>query len=758
MFAEIIEGKSEEFVLSNATLIKAYELNILDQELLGLDQAEQIISSLLSEIPEGVILKIYLKSEVSRGETGNHSRNEALQRIGYIKNRIFVIFEKYPDMDLSLFRLKTIKPFQVHIPNQLQPRPLSKIELENIYPKLNSEIFHQFQTIDTSFEKLSLIRLTKQSEFGIDLQILSQIKDTLPLPYTIYCSVQKVPATLAEGLLRRRSKQNSLGSDMKEARKFSEAQSDLEDISLNGLKLFRFEWVCLLNRTDESELRLDRETTVRSLQGLGEVSLESVGALKSLMSLYPGARPHFTLLEKDSVLNCYLPLLTSGECPIKASTASDLVSHRADESISKINIFNPKYESFSWCIFGRPGTGKSVLTNAITRSLLHDPNIKIIKIDVGGSHSRETKLLGGIEKTLTLNEPTGLNPFNVLSELGSTKEAIQILTSFLEVLILEEGETKLSKTMKSEIETSLFEYSNSVKHNFSLNSFFEFAQKFPRRNLLSRWVGNGVYGNAFATGEKLSESETRELDTECKEATGSTAAAAIGADAEARSAGSWTGNTASASPLRDSALLSSLTDLPSSSLIYYNFSKISQALDPDYAQGGLAAVMAQFNLEMLKKNQHKKRIVFIADETPFFIKKCFNFFNLSIANVRKEGHGFITVAQKSAHTVVDGDTGILDNSPNKIYFSYDGDEEEFISRNQLSLNTLDKIKALKRKQGEYSECLFKDGLGERTLRVRLSPIEYWSYTSKDEDRQKFSELQKACPSLSVEEVIKCLAR
>lgn len=224
----------------------------------------------------------------------------------------------------------------------------------------------------------------------------------------------------------------------------------------------------------------------------------------------------------------------------------------------------------------------------------------------------------------------------------------------------------------------------------------------PRKELFSRWVGNGVYGNAFA-------------------------------------------------PVNDSNLNLN------KALTYFNFSKISQALDPDYAQGGLAAVMAQFNLEMLKKSEHKKKIVFIADETPFFIKKCFSFFNLSIANVRKEGHGFITVAQKSAHVVIDGDTGILDNSPNRIYFSLDGDEDSFISRNQLSKNSADKIKALRRQQGEFSECYLKDVHGERVLKIRLNSQEYWQYTSKDEDRRKFNELKAACPNLTLKEIVQCLS-
>lgn len=306
---------------------------------------------------------------------------------------------------------------------------------------------------------------------------------------------------------------------------------------------------------------------------------------------------------------------------------------------------------------------------------------------------------------MNLNEPTGINPFNVIIELGPTKEAVQILAAFMEVLILEEGESKLSKTMKSDLERAILYYAENFTKDLSLNDFYKKSENLPRKELFQRWVGSGVYGNAFAV-EDNSHSKKLQLDQQ---------------------------------------------------LTYFNFSKISQALDPDYAQGGLAAVMAQFNLEMLKKDQHKKKIVFIADETPFFIKKCFSFFNLSIANVRKEGHGFITVAQKSAHVVVDQDSGILDNSPNRIYFSLDGDDDSFMGRNQLTTESVQKIKNLKRQQGEFSECLLKDNQGEKVLKIRLNSQEYWAYTSKDEDRRKYNELKKACPHLSLQEIVKCLS-
>jgi hypothetical protein len=49
-----------------------------------------------------------------------------------------------------------------------------------------------------------------------------------------------------------------------------------------------------------------------------------------------------------------------------------------------------------------------------------------------------------------------------------------------------------------------------------------------------------------------------------------------------------------------------------SRLRYYNFSQVFQASDPEFAQAGIAAVLAQFNIDSIEANG--KRLVLICDE------------------------------------------------------------------------------------------------------------------------------------------------
>jgi hypothetical protein len=194
---------------------------------------------------------------------------------------------------------------------------------------------------------------------------------------------------------------------------------------------------------------------------------------------------------------------------------------------------------------------------------------------------------------------------------------------------------------------------------------------------------------------------------------------------------------------------------PLSSLLrYYNFSQIFQAADPEFAQAGIAAVLAQFNMEMLKFDG--RRLVLICDETPFFIKSCFDFFKFSTANVRKYGHAVVLISQLSTDFIVGGDTGIIENSPQRFLFSTDGDEHLFQERFNLTTNHMNEIKNLRSIVGVFSEVLLQTNEVARKLKVKVTPEEYWRLTTSRVDKEKILNLLKAVPGLSMREAINCL--
>ncbi len=333
--------------------------------------------------------------------------------------------------------------------------------------------------------------------------------------------------------------------------------------------------------------------------------------------------------------------------------------------------------------------------------------VRVIKVDVGGSHSIECELLGGQEYRLNLETTHGLNPFALARGVNGqgtyggaevTESVRSIMSTFIESLVLEEGETRIPKDVKIEIDEMLqycFNSKDQPTTPLSIDQLLKF--QFSRSKLLSRWGSKGLFGKVF-----------REAP-----------------------------------------------DLKSSRLIYFNFQDIFQASDQDFSQGVMAAVLAVFNLEM--RNHPNSRIILICDETPFFIEKCFSLFKLSTANVRKFGGSVILVAQASKHLVVGGDTGILDNSHHKILFSADGNLREFQERMRLRAKDLDLLTKLTFQSGKFSEFLYQEGDHARAMRLILTPEEYWRITSNPTDRQKLKNLMSAVPGLKLDEAISCLS-
>ena len=729
MLPEIVEHiKIDQLTfacLSNGVLVTGFELSLCDVETAAMDSIESSLSNFLKSLNSSITARFVFKSQTSQGDQDlEHSRSKTLTQLKFVENRLQIFFEMKTgsarDFIRILFQGKT---------NQTSDDVLkTKAELLTASFDLSNLASHSFKTRPLEIEDLKasliqsttntpsrtplcielgssvvgVIRLVKLPANAVSLLTLSSLKDSLPLPYEIRVSVKRLSNEKSEIHLRRRTAQTIENQDKITAQKYADSQDQLEDVALYGGSLLYFEFLILIPRLSESDLRRDASEILQRLKPLGDFTLETFGCAQSFLSSQIGFDQHVVILESDRVLPCFLPCFTSGGSPSfePKPKKRSLVVHRKDQSLFSFDLFNTAYDNYSVNVIGRSGRGKSVFTNLLTRALHHDQDVSIIKIDVGGSHSKETSLLRGVEKRLLLSEPSGINPFQYLSSrFEHSEDVCNVICNFLNVLLLEEGESVLSKTMRGEIEAAVYKYSLSRPEKASISDFYQYSTDLPRRNLLARWTGSGIYRNAFAEIDDERENENNRLK-------------------------------------------------------YFNFSQIFQANDPDFGQGGLAAVMAQFNLDMMKQ---KKKLVFIADETPFFIERCFSFFKFSTANVRKFGGSFITIAQKSSDLVVNGDTGIIENSSQKFVFSTDGEPESFSKRMKFDSSDMEKIESLESIKGEFSEVLFKDIFGSRVLRLLLTPEEYWSFTSSQDDNEKIRSLMENVKGLKLQEAIKCLS-
>ena len=189
-------------------------------------------------------------------------------------------------------------------------------------------------------------------------------------------------------------------------------------------------------------------------------------------------------------------------------------------------------------------------------------------MDVKGSHKKTVEKLNGKIYNIDIEKSSGLNP---LKKLSSSKDAIEITSNFIEKLLLENEEEALSSVDKSLLEKSLIQFAEKTKNKAKLKNLDHFYKhlKHPKKEKLSRFIKGSLNENIFK---------------QCG-------------------------------------------DISNTRLLYFNFENISTASNSYIAKALIAGLMAEFSFKLLNKKPQEK-LIFISDETPFFIKSCFNTFTL----------------------------------------------------------------------------------------------------------------------------------
>jgi hypothetical protein len=600
--------------------------------------------------------------------------------------------------DIALESL--LKVHSVVVDSGLTAKPISKTAVEELFMNPNVQWSKQSNHLSNGINRIGIIRISKPHAGDITENDFANLATRLPLPYEVCISIQKITRGKNEFHIYKRLKQTASSTNNPREAVLNESLVKTVSESLkNGSEILEYEYLFIFIRNSESELAETLSKAASAISRFAEATVETFGVAPSWLAHLNGNPMHVSLKELDDVLPLMLPVWHFGESSLGVASPSTLALHRTDGTVFNFDLFDKSYSVFNSLIIGTSGRGKSVLCGLLTKSVLNDSNIKVIKVDVGGSHSKECELFQGDEFKISINVPSGINPFAICLDAQITQqEKVMLLSNFVSVLIKEQNETFFSKDLKQGIESCVSDYLVNVSDP-SLHDFYIKQTKLPRRNLLSRWVDGGIYESAFKANQ-----------------------------------------TADKKPSR---------------LRYYNFSQIFEAADPDFAQAGLAAVLVQFNYECLKSSTSK--VVLICDETPFFVKACFEFFKFTTANVRKFGHAVVLVSQLSQDLIINGDSGIIENSPQQFLFSADGNEAEFTQNFQLTKKHYDTIRNLKSIPGEVSECLFKNQNNARKLHIRITKEEYWELTSSKKDNLKVQSLRTYVPELTLKEAIKCLS-
>jgi len=668
---------------------------------------------------------------------------------------------------------------------------LSKEEIKAQFPKNPKSWALYGEAIDIGEKYIGTLRVTPspnelKSDQNFDIGKSgssikgAQLLSLIPAPYSFSVTMKRMRESEEEILLSKKTKEmkdealadQSLGLRLARSSGLSDRIHEFRSL---GEHIVKLEMIVMIPRDDVGGLKRDLREAQKVLSQNFRCEIETYGVLPSLSSVYPGSAQHVPFLESSHFVPRILPMFEEGvsttvnksnRCETQKSrcdtqnsrceTQKGLLVHRKSEAVSQINIFDPKMLNSNLLIVGRSGRGKSAFLGMLTESLLANPNYEIIKVDVGGSHRNEVELFGGRHFEIKMSEPSGLCPLQGLETyaMEEVPEHVRFsLTNFIEALVLEEGQLRLTKNDRVHVDEWVTKYLTESDGPKSLTGFYEFSKSgFSRSRLLSRFAIGGIYEKVFSH-ERVSLNRKDVVSADTTKDAGITAREKVYLDTKEKVH----------LDTKEKIYLDSIkpSKRAKGRLTYYNLSEIFEARDEDLSRAIISAVLTEFNLKLLSKAVNE-RLILIFDETPFFIKSSFDFFKFTAANVRKFGGSLILSAQVSSDFVVMSekgteDRGVVDNSYQRVLFSVDGKREEYQSLFQLPSEALFAVEGLETKKGEYSEFYYQYGNKGFVGRLRLRPEELLRVSTGPEDQEKVRLIKEHIPMLSLEEAIQCLA-
>lgn len=699
----------------------------IDLELSDPSNIERTLEITLRHLPDDLFIKWHLFSDIISEPNQSHARASAIEEVGQLRTFLVVHFElksnsiirnmmsfkKDEDgsnrdfFDLACEKLHDFLPLEDLSKLGLNPISMSIEDLKSFFPDLGQPLTYRNFGVDTGTEYVGILKLLTLGKYELSYATLAAVKDSLPQPFEIVVHQKKISRAKTELRLGQIAKRESNPTNATEAQKSFESEDALRKVELKGECHFSFEMHILFRRSDEASIKEAHKRAVRTLTNIGDFSIETrVGALPSYISTLPGTDFHFAgpfaaLTEEHQKLPCFLPIFTRGAANKTPNHPSAFAFHRIDYSVDFYTVFDRSYKNYCAVVVGQAGSGKSVALNRLISCSANNKDARIIIVDVRGSHTRLVNNLGGRISNIELSKPSGINVFSFLQK-DQSEYGIGVVATFISELMLEEEERKISEEEMFDLTTSIQEYISSNPANPHLDSFIKtLPENFPRKKLLQRFSSKGLFKHLFSSIDAAVRGNNNRIN-------------------------------------------------------YYNFESIDLASNRSAARAIMAAIMADFNFQLANKRTEEE-LIFLSDETPFFIEQCFRSFKLLNKNVRKLNGSLILTVQVSTDLIIDEDESLIANSDTKFLLSYDTTKEAFSKRFQLTPDEAEIMWTISPEKGQYSQFLLKDKNGARVGHLILTPKEYWQSTTESYDVSRIQKIAEALPDLSEDTILNLLA-
>lgn len=244
-------------------------------------------------------------------------------------------------------------------------------------------------------------------------------------------------------------------SDLDTEAKFRDLEELLEQMVAAGEKVFHVSLQVILKSESEDELAdLVSQTLMKIRELSGAEGMEESLAAFDIFSetALPNARSKERAKRmKTSSLADLLPLYG----PWRGHAEPKVILGSRFGSLVSFDPFSPTLTNSNQIVSGGSGSGKSFLTNLLLVQMMkEDP--KVFIVDIGGSYKKICENLGGQYLPLGVDSNFSINPFDLATgDVGPSNQKVKFLLSLVEIMSKEEGEVRLGKFERAEIENAI---------------------------------------------------------------------------------------------------------------------------------------------------------------------------------------------------------------------------------------------------------------------------------------------------------------
>lgn len=703
-----IKYNNAYYYVFKSCLVRCFEISLIDLENSDLIDINAKLSSLFAGSDPGIRYRfIYDTRQVPKGAVVG--LREGFTKHNMVRQQSIYLVCEYETSVLDFikgFKERTIKTFEdklnIDLLNQIFI--VRNCELTDLPKRISDFKYsaHYSSIVNREDEQFGVLKLKNLTTNYIHPASFGYYKNAFGFDATVVTTIVPYSKARSEVELRRLSKRRDAESDLTGIKKKADTEKALTDITLEGQSLCELDVTILCGSKKDYSQHISALSRIKgTIDRIGEFSIEKHTALGAYYSCCVGQTPSMGLQEITDKVSAYLPIFSESDPITNINKESKgLVLQRRDYSLSYFYYFQKVVKSNNYCIIGEKGSGKSVLSGLLLTNTSKKDNYFVTILDVGSSHIHTVSSLGGKITRFSLSEPSGMNPFKlVTSTLIPREDRVELLCALIKNLVLEVGEKELSNTLSFDIENAVItfinEHENSNKE-ITIDDFIDSTGDFPRKKLIMRFGKNGKYKNLFKS-DPNDGNRTYNLE-------------------------------------------------------YFDFKEVMQATGSTFSSAGMSALIFHFSYLVLTEKLSKK--ILIIDEVPTFIEHSYNYLCTIAAQIRKYGGSICIIAQSHKQLCPNGKKNLLSHFKHKFLFSADGDIEDFTETLGVDPYIYEKVKSLNSEMKVFSEVLYTNGKQTKTYILTLTPEEYYRLTTDDNDKTRIAQLKASVSGLTHEQAIR----